>query len=130
MTTLYVLNADHTVEPMDDLVEWTARQAMDNNLVDFDEIKVDAPKPIEIVTAFTGTAHERWGAVQMGPPLVFATTIHGGGYDGVVIEHYASWADAQRGHDEWVATMRHRYGSSSSGGSSPNDSSDSGGAEA
>jgi hypothetical protein len=119
MTTTYVLNSDHTVEPMDDLVEWTNRREIDDNMIAHDVIPV-GDKSIEITTTFTGIMRPPSDPTR---PLVFETAVFGYESPNDTVEAYATYADAQKGHDNWVFILRNAYASESSPPSSPPESS-------
>lgn len=102
MSDRYVLNADHSIEKMDDLVEWAKRFEMDNRVVAFDTVVVEGnPKPVEVSTVFLGLDH----SFGHGPPLLFETMVFGGKLD-QEMARYATYADAQRGHDLMVSRVR------------------------
>lgn len=103
MPDRYVLNADHSVERMDDIVEWAQRFELDTRVVAYDTIEVPGQaKPFEVSTVFIGIDHRLDGN---GPPLVFETAVFGPeGAD--IVDRYSTYAEAQRGHDRVVERVR------------------------
>ena len=87
---MWVMNPDHSVEPVETLEEWAKR-------FDPDTRQVGSTKLTDgrwLSTVFLGINHQFHGA---GPPLLFETAILA--EDGAeVVERYASFDDAEIGH--------------------------------
>jgi hypothetical protein len=97
----YVLNGDHSVEPMDDPVEWYNRFSTDDRLIGQDQVG-----PSVIVTQFMGVAG---GNDSGGRPLCFETLIMKGKLNGRRWL-YATYRDAQEGHKTAMETVRFNEG--------------------
>lgn len=99
MNRRYILDG-HTPVPCPKPLEWAsyfaARDAGQHSVA---RTLLDEA---EIITEFIGLDHNRSGH---GPPLLFETAILGGPLDGTV-ERYATWADAEAGHDALVQRCR------------------------
>jgi hypothetical protein len=72
MSYTYVLNADHSVERMDDVVEWENRFSNDNNVVSR-TVYGEKPNEVMVSTVFIGIDH-RYGHEE-GLPLLFETMV-------------------------------------------------------
>jgi hypothetical protein len=87
----YVLNADHTIEPMTDPVEWMRRYELDNRVIAVDQVGKSL-----VSTTFTGIAQ---GYDDSNHPYVFETVVMKGTLDGKTCR-YSSYKAAQEGHKE------------------------------
>lgn len=85
----YVLNADHSTEPMDDIVEWSRRFELDDRIVAQTQIG-----HVLVSTVFLGIAH---GHDAQGRPLLFETMVFKGPMDGRQWR-WATYKEAQEGH--------------------------------
>jgi hypothetical protein len=83
------MNADHTVERMDDIVEWERRYGLDERVIARDVIG-----KVLITTQFLGL---EIGENRQGKPLLFESLVMKGPLDGTK-QHYANYADAMVGH--------------------------------
>jgi hypothetical protein len=54
-----------------------------------------------VSTVFLGSDHRYTGG---GPPIVFETMVFGGEFD-QAMERYATYAEAQAGHERWVTQV-------------------------
>jgi hypothetical protein len=93
----YVINADKSVEPMDDPVEWMNRYETDDRMVASEQVGEAL-----VVTQFRGIAHGHDGD---GRPLVFETIVLKGLLDG----HQWQWPTykaAEEGHIRVVEAVR------------------------
>jgi hypothetical protein len=100
--TYYVLDAEHHVVECDVLTWGRFFERLENRIVDYTEIV----EGTHVSTIFLGIDHRHWGN---GPPILFETMIFGG----PLTEHqwrYASWDDAQAGHDAAVRKARAAIG--------------------
>lgn len=57
---------------------------------------------VRVSTVFLGLDHRFYGD---GPPLIFETMVFGGEHDGRQ-DRYATWPEAQAGHDRITALVR------------------------
>jgi hypothetical protein len=94
---MYVLNADHTIEPMEDPVEWYNRMGSDVITVGHDMIG-----NVTVVTTFMGTPD---GTTSTGKPLLFETGVHKGPMHGRTWR-WAGWAEALEGHRRTVEAAK------------------------
>jgi hypothetical protein len=92
----YVLNVDHSVEPMDDPVEFMRRYELDDRVV-----AAQTVGRVTVLTTFTGIAH---GHSVTGQPLLFETMVLKGPLDGRTWR-WASYRDAQDGHKRVLAQV-------------------------
>jgi len=125
MSSRYVLNADHSIAPMPDLVEWAARARSDNWIVGDDRVGTS-----QITTTFTGiNMRMRWPdgtLVSPGkPPLLFETTGRDDKGYFFGISRASTYGEARAQHATMVERARdaaERQDASSSGPSSPESS--------
>jgi len=98
----YVLD-NHTPIPATSVLEWGAFLEKDENrIVALTGVCDDA----HVSTVFVGLDHNFLG---VGPPLLFESMIFGGAHDGEQ-RRYATWAEAEAGHAEFVALARMEWG--------------------
>jgi len=97
----YVLNADHSVEPMDDIVEWARRLEVDDRVV-----AQDRHGETLISTTFIGIAH---GHDASGKPLLFETMVFKGPHDGRCWR-YPTYGEAVAGHKRAVKEIAKTQG--------------------
>jgi len=92
----YILNADHSVEPMADPVEWHERMQIDDIIVGRESIGEST-----VTTSFTGLED----GTSAGRPLVFETYVQKGALDGRRWR-WATYKEAEEGHKRVVAQLR------------------------
>ncbi len=87
-------------EPMAvDMLTWAKWiEKIDNRKVALTEIN----NKCEVSTIFLGLDHNWFGD---GPPILFETMIFGGPLNREG-QRYATWEQAERGHEEWVVQAR------------------------
>lgn len=93
----YILNG-HEPVPVYDIVEWgkwMGQATLDGSRI---VMQTTLPNKITISTVFLGLDHNFW---HEGPPILFESMIFGGDND-QVMERYATWDEAQAGHDNAV----------------------------
>jgi len=95
----YILDEDHNVIPCEDLLDWAywfknADRVVKKSFLD------TASADVEVSTVFMGIDH-RIGRI----PRLFETLVFGGALDGEMMR-YASWNEAERGHDEMVRRVK------------------------
>jgi hypothetical protein len=95
---LYILNADHTTEPVDDLMEWAKRFERNNRTV----ARTELPFGVWVSTVFLGVDHAYNDTFK---PLIFETMIFGGPYDETQ-KRYSTWGEAERGHYTCVTACK------------------------
>lgn len=97
MSDKYLLNADHTVRPTDDLMEWARWfETADRHVA-----KTDIGDGIHVSTVFLGLDH----SYGDGPPMLFETMIFGGESGGDQWR-YSTWEEAEAGHERAVQLAR------------------------
>lgn len=94
----YVLEADGTIRPTKDVIEWA--RALEHA---HRTIARDKHGDVEVSTVFLGIDH----AFGQGPPLLFETMVFGGSYDDET-RRYATREDALAGHAEVLKRVRRR----------------------
>ena len=92
--THYVLNADRSIEQLDDIVEWTRRFELDDRVV----ADTLLPTRTLITTVFTGIP---LGLDRTGRPWLFESSVWKGPQNGRRVL-YATFGDAQKGHRKLV----------------------------
>lgn len=97
---MFVLNADHSVEAMDDPVEWLARYETDDLIVATTFLSEKGQ--CHVITQFMGLAH---GNDSQGRPLVFETMVLKGPMHGRRWR-WATYKDAEEGHKRVVQAAR------------------------
>lgn len=93
----YILDENNKPQKEDDLFKWgewmqTAGRAVAKTRFEGD---------VEVSTIFLGLDHNFWGE---GPPILFETMIFGGEHDQYQ-ERYATWEEAEAGHEIAVAMV-------------------------
>jgi hypothetical protein len=93
MTDKYILNADHTLRPTDDLEEWArAFEGSERQVA-----RTEVTPGVVVSTVFLGIDH----SFGHGPPLVFETMIFRDG-QGEEMWRYSTWEEAEDGHKRAV----------------------------
>lgn len=99
----YVLDAEHRPVPIRSLLQWAEWfENIDNRTVGYTQIN----SQVTVSTIFLGLDH-RYD--ERGPPLLFETMVFGGPLDHATWR-YASWDDAEAGHQAAVRKARRRPG--------------------
>lgn len=93
MTDKYILNADHTLRPTDDLEEWAQAFGVTERRV----ARTEVAPGVVVSTVFLGIDH----SFGHGLPLVFETMIFGGKHDEDQWR-YSAWEEAEAGHQRAV----------------------------
>ncbi len=96
MSHLWVLNADRTVDKMDDVVEWSRRFEMDNRVVGSEEIGSTI-----VSTVFLGIDHNH----SHGRPVLFESMVFKGPLDGTM-HRWHTYNEAEEGHRRLVERVR------------------------
>lgn len=91
MSDKYILEGHEAVE-CNDLMKWADWFETADRTVKKTEIG-----DISVSTVFLGLNH----CYGEGEPVLFETMVFGGEYDQEV-ERYATWEQAEKGHEEWV----------------------------
>ena len=91
MTDKYILEG-HDAKPCDDLLAWGQWMQEADRKVCRDQVG-----EYDVSTVFLGLDHNYGGN---GPPLIFETMVFGD--DELDVERYATWNEAERGHDAMV----------------------------
>lgn len=95
---MYAILKDKEVVPVDDIMEW-AHMFADNKARIVEKTKIGE---VEVSTVFLGIDHN----FTQGSPLWFETMTFGDASE--MQKRYATWEEAQAGHDEIVAMLRSR----------------------
>ena len=103
MSDWYMLDENHNPVKTDMMVA-AARMEEDRTVA-----KTTGGEPL-VSTVFLGLDHQ-WG---YGPPLVFETMLFDGPEDGYQ-ERYATWAEAEAGHERAVAIVSEPSGAENEG---------------
>jgi len=87
----------HTPVQTNDVFEWFAfiEKGIEARRVALDDIEFPGSDPVRISTVFVGV---EIGARRAGRPMLFESMVMGGPLD-ERIRRYATWDEAQRGHD-------------------------------
>lgn len=107
MSDKAILDENHNVVEVDDLIEWATwyedhekRRVADEKVGD-----------VRISTVFLGLDHNHY---QPGPPQWFETMVFGGPSD-LAQDRYATWNEAVDGHAAMVAAVRERQATMEAG---------------
>lgn len=96
----YVLNADCTVRPVADVIEWaTAFEKGDRRVA-----LTDLGGGVKISTVFLGIDH----SFGEGPPLIFETMVFANRAGEEAMWRYSTWAEAEAGHARAVELTQQR----------------------
>lgn len=95
MTDKYILDG-HKPVAIDDLLEWGKWFETANRTVSKTKIN-----DVEISTVFLGLNHN----FGEGVPILFETMVFGGKLD-QEMERYATWEEAEEGHERWVIKVK------------------------
>jgi hypothetical protein len=90
----------HSVVPVDNVYEWCEWMDAGNLGVDYTSLG-----GYGLCTIFLGLPAPR---AAEGPPLLFETTVIRGGVAQQVLERYATWDDAEKGHAKWTKAAKER----------------------
>lgn len=96
----YKLNPDHSVEPIEGVLNWARAMEETNRRVALTEV---APG-IRVSTVFLGLDHSFFE----GPPLLFETMVFND-YDEAGCYRYTTWAEAEVGHMEVCEDLERKY---------------------
>ena len=90
----YLLDADHNVVEVPDLLTWArAMETFERRVA-----KTEISETVEVSTVFLGLDHN-WRAY--GPPILFETMVFGGEHN-EKMDRYATWDEALSGHAAMV----------------------------
>lgn len=92
MNLHYILECK-TPKPIADISEWGKWMQSANRVLK----KTDLFNDITVSTVFLGIDYDFFGGI----PILFETMIFGGEYDGYC-ERYATWEEAEQGHEEAI----------------------------
>jgi hypothetical protein len=92
----FILNEDHSVASTDDVKEWAESFEKSQRVA-----RTEVSPEVSVSTVFLGINHNYYG----GPPLLFETMVFGGEHD-QDIWRYASWEEAEAGHEEAVTLVK------------------------
>lgn len=98
MSDKYVINADNSVSPMDDLVEWSSRFETDERRIAYTYM---ADGRI-VSTVFLGIDHRFHNS---GPPLIFETMVFPSvkDYNEEWCERTSTYGEARKTHEQGIA---------------------------
>ena len=96
---LYIIDDEHRIVKTHDLLEWGRALESGNRIV----AQTDTPNGC-VSTVFLGIDH---GILDDGPPILFETMVFGGTHD-LWRQRYATWGEAERGHEVIVKRMQMR----------------------
>lgn len=104
-TDRYILNADHSISPCEDIRLWGRRLEQDRRVAQ-DHVE-QGDRKFWVSTVFLGLDHAFGGSV----PIVFETMVfdHSGGeerFSDLYSDRYATWDGAVAGHKHVVDAMR------------------------
>ena len=88
----YYILEDKKPKQVNDLEDWAMQFDHQNRIVKQDKIQ-----DVKISTVFLGLDH----SFDEGVPILFETMIFGGEHDGYQ-ERYATWEEAEKGHEEAI----------------------------
>lgn len=91
----YKLNGKIPVQ-VDDIIEWAEWYGTADRVVK----KTELPNGVRVSTVFLGTDHSFYG----GTPILFETMIFGGENDEYQ-ERYATWEEAEAGHERAISMV-------------------------
>jgi hypothetical protein len=90
----YILNADHSVTPVNDLEEWVMKTAFDDS---YNQIDWTGNDTIYVSTIFLGMDHNYRTLVKEDRPILFETMVFGGAHDGTQMR-WCTYDEAVQGH--------------------------------